>query len=258
MDGSPVATPRNPYAYDAVRRGYGAVRRADTRILRHIAKAVGGAPSVLNIGAGTAAYEPPNRRVVAVEPSDLMIKRRKPGSAPVVKATAENLPFRDDAVHAAMSVLTIAHWTDPLAGVREMARVASRRAVVLTLDTQVASAFWAYRYFPDLAFLDSVRFPSVASIGENLGGEVSVQEIPIPHDCRDGFLGAYWRRPSLYLESRIRRSIPTMAELGDDRLLDGLRRLSDDLRSGAWEGQHSWLLGQDELDLGYRLIVAEY
>lgn len=258
MDRSPVATKRNPYAYDAVRRGYGAVRHADPAILRRVAAAVGRAPSVLNIGAGTAAYEPPNRRVVTIEPSDLMIKRRDSSAAPVVKATVENLPFRDNAVHAAMAVLTISHWTDPLAGLREIARVTSQRAVILTLDTPTASTFWAYRYFPDIAFLDSVRFPTIAQVSEALGGEVRVETVPVTHNCRDGFLGAYWRRPSLYLEARVRRSIPTMAELGDDRLLDGLRHLSEDVRSGAWEAQHGWLLDREELDLGYRLVIAEY
>ena len=238
--------------------GYGSTRRADPRILQRIAKAVGGAPSVVNIGAGTGAYEPPNRRVVAIEPSDLVIAQRRTGAAPVVKAAAEALPFKDGGYSAAMAVLTIHHWDDPLAGLREMRRVARRRAVVMTLDPTTIDDFWLYEYFPDIARADARRFPTLDEITSTLGGDVRVEVVPIPHDCRDGFLGAYWRRPSMYLARHVRRSISTLAEVGDDELLDGLAMLSEDLRSGAWDRANAWLIDRDELDLGYRLVVAEY
>jgi SAM-dependent methyltransferase len=238
--------------------GYGAVRRAEPQILQQIAKAVGGAPSVINIGGGTAAYEPPNRRVVAVEPSDQTIAQRRAGAAPVVKAVAEALPFKDGGYAASMAILTIHHWSNPLAGLREMRRVSRRRAVVMTFDPDAIGDFWFYDYFPDIARADSHRFPTIASIVETLGGEARVDVVPIPHDCRDPFLGAYWRRPSAYLAHHIRRGISTLAAIGDDELLDGLARLSEDLRSGAWERANGWLLDRQELDLGYRLVVAEY
>jgi SAM-dependent methyltransferase len=244
-------------AYD-IDRGYGPARRADPRILRRIAHAVGGAASVVNIGAGTGSYEPPNRRVVAVEPSDEMIAQRRPGAAPAVKAFAEALPFKDGGYAASMAILTLPHWRDPFAGLQEMRRVSRRRAVVLTMDPSKISEFWFYRYFPEVARCDSMRFPSLASIADALGGDIRIEDVPIPHDCRDSFLGAYWRRPSAYLEARIRRNIPTLAAIGDDDLLGGLRRLSEDLRSGAWETMHSWLLELDELDIGCRLVIAEY
>jgi SAM-dependent methyltransferase len=239
-------------------RGYGAVRRADPRILQRIAKAVGGAPSVVNIGAGTGSYEPPNRRVVAVEPSDAMIAQRRSGAAPVVKASAESLPFKDGGYSAAMAILTIHHWDDPLKGLREMRRVARRRAVVLTLDPEAIGDYWFYDYFPDIARADSHRFPPIDEVMDALGGDVRVEIVPVPYDCKDGFLGAYWRRPSAFLASHVRRAISTLAAVGDDDLLDGLARLSDDLRSGAWELANSWLMERTELDLGYRLVVAEY
>ncbi len=239
-------------------QGYGSTRRADPRILRRIAKAVGGAASLVNIGAGTGAYEPPNRRVVAVEPSDAVIAQRRRGSAPVVKAYAESLPFRDGEYAASMALLTIHHWSDPIAGLHEMRRVSRRRAIVLTMDPSKASDFWFSEYFPEVSWWDSVHFPSIAAIGEALGGDVRVEEVPIPYDCRDGFLGAYWRRPSAYLDARLRRGISTLAAIGDDDLLGGLARLSEDIRSGRWDDEHAWLLDREELDLGYRLIVAEY
>lgn len=249
---------RNPFAYDARVAGYGPTRRADPRILRRVAKAVGGAASVLNIGAGTAGYEPPDRRVVTIEASEHVIKRRAQTAAPVVKGDVERLPFKNGSFAASMSILTIQHWEDPIAGLHEMARVSSRRAVVFTLDPEVFGGFWLYRYFTDAAFLESMRYPKIPAIVRALGGDARVETVPVPADCRDGFIGAYWRRPSLYLDQRIRRTIATLQEIGDDDLLDGLRRLSTDLASGAWEAANGWLLNRDEIDLGYRLIVAEY
>ena len=67
------------------------------------------------------------------------------------------------------------------------------------------------------------------AITRTLGGDVRVEVVPIPHDCRDGFLAAYWRRPSAYLASHVRRNISTLAALGDDDLLDGLARQRDDV-----------------------------
>lgn len=258
MDGSTVATNRNPFANDARITGYGPIRRPDPRILRHIARAVGGAASVLTVGAGTQGYEPPDRRVVTVEACEDLIRRRSKDGAPVVKADVERLPFKTNSFAAALSVLTIQHWNDPPVGLRELARVASRRVVIVTMDPTVLKDFWLYRYFPDAAYWDSVRFPSLDTVTQELGGTTRVEPVPIPYDCRDGFLGAFWRRPSLYLEARIRRTIPTLHEIGDDTLLDGLRRLSQDLRTGAWDASYGWLHTQEELDIGYRLVVAEF
>jgi len=259
MDGSSLlAATANPYAYDVERLGYGPTRRADPRILRSVAKAVGGAASVLNIGSGTVAYEPPDRRVVTVEPSATRIEMRPAGAAPVVRGHVEALPFRDNSFAATLSVLTSQHWSDPIAGLREMARVATRRAVILTVDPQAFGGFWLFRYIPHLAFLESVRHPAISDVRDALGGDTRVETIPIPADCRDSLLGAYWRRPSMYLDRRVRQRIPLLAEIGDDDLLDGLRRLSEDIASGAWEASYGWTESLDQLDLGYRLVVAEY
>jgi len=223
MDGSSLlAATANPYAYDVERLGYGPTRRADPRILRSVAKAVGGAASVLNIGSGTVAYEPPDRRVVTVEPSATRIEMRPAGAAPVVRGHVEALPFRDNSFAATLSVLTSQHWSDPIAGLREMARVATRRAVILTVDPQAFGGFWLFRYIPHLAFLESVRHPAISDVRDALGGR------------------------------------PLAAEIGDDDLLDGLRRLSEDIASGAWEASYGWTESLDQLDLGYRLVVAEY
>jgi ubiquinone/menaquinone biosynthesis C-methylase UbiE len=89
---------------------------------------------VLNVGAGTGSYEPPGLDVTAVEPTSAVMRAQRPASAaPCVDATAESLPFEDQSFDAAMAFATIDHWQDPVAGLREMRRVA-RHVVAFTYD----------------------------------------------------------------------------------------------------------------------------
>jgi SAM-dependent methyltransferase len=110
--------------------GYTGGRREKPRIAARLARALGDADSVVNVGAGTGSYEPVDRRVVAVEPSPVMAAQRPAGTASCVRAAAEALPFGDGASGAAMAVLSIHQWTDPERGLAEMRRV-SRGPVVL-------------------------------------------------------------------------------------------------------------------------------
>ena len=87
--------------------------------------ALADARSVVNIGAGTGCTGRVEGNVVALEPSLTMIRQRPPDAAPVVRASAESLPFGDDAFDAALAVLTMHHWPDPVAGLPK--RRASRR-----------------------------------------------------------------------------------------------------------------------------------
>jgi ubiquinone/menaquinone biosynthesis C-methylase UbiE len=123
-----------PAVYDRIGTGYTGTRRPDPRIVAAIAGAIGDARTIVNVGAGAGAYEPPDRRVVAVEPSGTMIRQRPADAPPCIQAVAERLPFRDGAVDACLAVLTIHHWTDQAAGLAELRRVARRRVVILTWD----------------------------------------------------------------------------------------------------------------------------
>jgi len=117
--------------YDLIGERYATGRRTDPRIAGPIWAALGGARSVLNVGAGSGSYEPPGRRVVAAEPSIVMLAQRPRGSAPAVRAVAERLPFPDGAFDAAMGVLTMHHWADRDRGLAEMRRVAGRIVLFL-------------------------------------------------------------------------------------------------------------------------------
>ena len=245
--------------YDVSRAAYAATRRPDPHIAAAIERALGDARTVVNVGAGAGSYESPDRDVVAVEPSAVMREQRPAGAARVVDARAESLPFEDGSFDAAMAILTVHHWEDQRAGLRELRRVARGPVVVLTFDAEEAEAFWLVRdYLPELAAIDRARFLTIEQTVEALGGPdgVTVERVAIPHDCRDGFLGAFWRRPELYLEPAVRPGISTFSEV-DPAILDtALWRLKNELESGAWQRRYGGLLSLDELDIGYRLIVA--
>lgn len=120
--------------YDSMGINYAELRKPDARIARFITHALGDAGTVLNVGAGTGSYEPADRQVTAVEPSREMIRQRKPGAARVIEASAESLPFPDKSFDASMAILTIQHWTDKRAGLREMRRVTRGPVVLLAFD----------------------------------------------------------------------------------------------------------------------------
>jgi SAM-dependent methyltransferase len=241
--------------YDAIGRTYTATRGTDPRIAARIWDALGDARTVVNVGAGTGSYEPPDRDVTAVEPSAVMIAQRPPGAARAVQASAEALPFEDASFDAAMAVLTLHHWSDFRAGCAELRRVARDRVVVFSWDPTYVGRMWlGPDYFPQHAREDVEGFPSLADQAAVLDAEAEV--VPIPWDCRDGFMSAFWRRPEAYLDPSVRAGISTLAKRSDDELAEGLARLRADLQSGAWARRHADLLERDELDLGYRLLVG--
>ena len=164
----------DPYAVLGV--SYAASRQPDPRIAATIRAALGGARTVVNVGAGAGSYEPADVRLTAVEPSAVMIGQRPLRAAPAVRAVAEQLPFPDDAFDAALAVLTVHHWRSASAGLAELRRVA-RAQVVLTWDPEITSRFWLLTdYLPQipahergLACLDAVcaglRAPGPAGAG---------------------------------------------------------------------------------------------
>jgi SAM-dependent methyltransferase len=238
--------------YEQIGGGYADRRRPDPRLARAIAEALGDAATVVNVGAGTGSYEPNAPGTVAVEPAAVMIAQRAPAAAPCVRAFAEHLPFHDGTFDAGLAVLTIHHWSDWRAGLRELVRVTRRRVVIFTWDPE-SDGFWLLQdYMPAMIERDRQRFPGLGALREELG-DIRVQPVPIPHDCTDGFLGAYWRRPAAYLDATIRSGISSFARADFDA---GIARLAADLADGAWARKHGDLLERTELDLGCRLVVA--
>jgi SAM-dependent methyltransferase len=232
---------------------YAASRAEDPQIAAMVRAALGDAGSVVNIGAGTGSYEPSDVPVLAVEPSPLMIAQRPSEAAPVVEGVAEALPIADDAFDAALAALSTHHWDDVARGLGEMRRVARRRAVIFTCDP-VAHDFWLYDYLPSALLSVWRRLPRL-EVYEALG-PIRVLPVPVPRDCRDGFVAAWWARPDAYLDPVIRANISAFLHVPADELRAGLDRLRTDLLSGAWERRHG-PGDRESLDCGYRLVIAE-
>jgi SAM-dependent methyltransferase len=242
--------------YDAIGSAYPATRRTEPRIAARIWAALGDAETVLNVGAGTGSYEPPDRHVTAVEPSAVMRAQRPGDAAPCVAAGAENLPFEDQSFDAAMAVSTVHHWPDPVAGLREMKRVA-RRVVVFAYDaddTGWRERFWLNRdYLPEFGDLLIGR-PSLDDLTRAIGGRA--EPVLVPWDCADGFFEAYWRRPEAYLDEHVRRAVSVWTLVGPQAEQRAVARLREDLSSGRWAERNSDVVALDAADLGLRLLIA--
>jgi len=239
--------------YDTIGATYTVTRRTEPRIAAQLWAALGDARTVLNVGAGTGSYEPPGRDVTAVEPSAVMRAQRPAGAATCVDAVAESLPFEDQSFDAAMAFATIHHWQDPIAGLREMRRVA-RRVVVFTKDFSDPGRFWLDRdYLPEALNLQAGR-PPLAELARAMGARV--EPVLIPWDCADGFYEAYWRRPGAYLDEHVRRGISVWARVGPDAEQRAVHSLRDDLASGRWAERNHDLVDLDAAELGERLLIA--
>jgi SAM-dependent methyltransferase len=242
------------HLYDTLGAAYTVTRRTEPRIAAQVWAALGDAQTVLNVGAGTGSYEPADRDVTAVEPSAVMRAQRPAGAAPCVAASAESLPFEDQSFDAAMAFATVHHWLDPVAGLREMQRVA-RRVVVFTCETTDRSwrrRFWLTRdYLPEIT---ASRVGLATELACAIGARM--EPVLIPWDCTDGFFEAYWRRPEAYLDEKVRRGISMWAGVGSHVEQRAVRRLDADLASGRWGERNGHLLDLDTAELGLRLLIG--
>lgn len=209
------------------------------------------------MGAGAGSYEPRDRHVVAIEPSDVMAAQRPPQLAPAIRASAGELPLRDDAVDAAMAVLTIHHWdAEREAGVRELRRVARGPVVIVTFDAEVSGEMWLMRdYLPEVARLDRQIFPAPELVAEWLGG-AEIFELPIPRDTPDWTLGSFWAHPERVLDTEARTGTSGFARMPEAVVGRVVGAVARDLGDGTWDARHGALRELDELDVGMRLIVG--
>lgn len=243
--------------YDGIGNDYAKHRRTDRRIAEAVEAALGDAESVANVGAGAGSYEPAGRTVVAVEPSGVMIRQRPPEAAPCLQGSAEALPLETASVDAAMTILSIHHWTDLERGLGEMVRVARKRIVVMTYFAGAAPFWLTDDYFPEITANDCKIFPTAAALGamlERIAGPVRMTPVPIPHDCTDGMVGAFWRRPESYLDTGTRNAMSPFRAIDAE---PGLARLGADLSSGRWAERNGHLLALETLDLGYSILACE-
>lgn len=245
--------------YDTIGHQYAHTRREDPVIRDRVHRSLGAARTVVNVGAGAGSYEPLDRYVVAIEPSDTMAMQRPRTLAPALRASAGSLPLRDGSVDAAMTILSLHHWdSEQEQGVRELRRVARGPVVILTYDPRVSREMWLMKdYFPEVAELDSRIFPLPERIVEWLGGMVSVSPVLISRDTPDWHLGSFWAHPERVLDDRARAATSGFARAKPavvERVVSNVRR---DLQDGTWDARYGHLRALLEYDGGLRLVVAE-
>jgi SAM-dependent methyltransferase len=245
--------------YDAIGLGYARTRRADPRLAAVIARGLGGAQTVVNVGAGAGSYEPTDRLVIAVEPSDVMARQRPDHLPPAIRAGAGRLPLRDGSVDAAMAVLSVHHWDDETeAGVRELRRVARGPVVIVTFEVEVSSRMWlAADYLPEVVETDRRSFPSLDNLAEWLGGSTRVEAWPIPRDCSDWTFGSLWAHPERALDEQITAAMSGFARLQPGVRERAMRALAADLADGTWDARHGRLRTREDYDAGLRVLVNQ-
>jgi len=244
--------------YGRIGGAYSRYRRPEPRIAEFVHRALGGARTVLNVGAGAGSYEPADREVTPVEPSAAMRAQRPPSLAPAVDATAERLPFPDKSFDAAMTTFSVHQWSDLDAGLAEVRRVTRGPIAVLTGDPTGLRRFWLDEYAPEVLDAEARRYPSVDRLTAALGGgAVTVHQVPIPLDCVDGFNEAYYGRPEALLDPDARLSCSAWSFVGPDvvdRFTTDLRR---DLDDGTWDARHGHLRTQPTFDGSLILVIDQ-
>jgi SAM-dependent methyltransferase len=243
--------------YDRIGEGYARTRREDPGLRGVISAALSGARSVVNVGAGAGSYEPRDRHVIAIEPSDVMAAQRRRELAPALRAEAHRLPLRDGSVDAAMAILTVHHWdAGQEQGVRELRRVAAGPVVILTCDPEVSGAMWLMAdYLPEVAELDRRIFPSTARLAAWLGGTTRVETIPVPRDTCDWTLMSFWAHPERVLDAAARGATSGFARMPGEVIDRVVAAVGSDLNTGAWDARHGRLRSLDAYDSGMRLVV---
>ena len=104
------------------------------------------------------------------------------------------------------------------------------------------SGFWLADYIPEIAEIDRPIFPKIEEF-QALPGAVTIETVPIPHNCTDGFMCAYWRRPEAYLDADVRSAISTFSKIDnvsqgpeETRVRSEVRRLEKEVFRFDWIG----------------------
>lgn len=248
--------PAGDFNYEQPGIDYAAIRRPEPRFEIHIRETFGDAKTLLNVGAGAGSYEPDDMEVVAVEPSASMRAQRPPHLVEAIDATAEDLPFADNAFDASLASITIHQWQHLATGLGEMRRVTKGPVVIVTFNPIVLRSFWLSEYAPEMMENECGRMPHFELIENYLGGQIEVLPLPIPLDCVDGFAEAFFGRPEAFLDDRVRRAQSAWGFVSPDVEDASVDRLQRSLEEGSWDREHGALRHQDEYVGALSLIVA--
>ena len=251
-----MTAPGGDFDYEAHGAGYAAIRRPDPRIEAQVHAALGDARTVLNVGAGAGSYEPTDRYVLALEPAAAMRAQRGPARVPAIAGFAEALPLDDDAVDAAMAMMTIHQWSDLDRGLAELRRVARGPVVVMAGDGDSLPRYWLNDYAPELIAAERRRYPPIDHIARRIGARAEVRAVPIHLDCADGFTEAFYGRPERLLDPAVRKAQSSWGFMPEGAEARFVEALSADLESGRWDARHGHLRTQPTFESSMRLIVG--
>jgi SAM-dependent methyltransferase len=242
--------------YGQIGPGYARIRQPDPRIAAQVHAALGDARTVLNVGAGAGSYEPTDREVTAVEPSESMRAQRPPHLSRAIDATADNLPFADDSFDASMASVTVHQWPDLERGIGEMRRVTRGPVVILTFDPVPPQPWWIMDYIPELLEVEAQRMPAIDRVARAVGDLAEVRTILIPNDSVDGFGQAFFGRPERMLDPEVRRAMSAWSFIEPAAVSRFEERLRADLESGAWDRKYGSFRTLPEFDGGLRLVIG--
>lgn len=235
---------------------YSRYRQPEPAIAAQIHRALGDAETVLNVGAGAGSYEPSHCQVTAVEPSASMRAQRPPHFPKAIDAVAEDLPFENDSFDASMASVTVHQWSNLEAGLSEMRRVTRGPVVLLVCDPAVMMDYWLSDYIPEVREIEARRFPSLERLRGGLGGKVSVEPVPIPLDCKDGFNEAYYGRLEAFLDRDARLACSSWSLVPKAAIERFEAQLSADLSDGTWDLRYGNLRSQPFFDGPLRLVTG--
>ncbi|MFJ3320513.1 class I SAM-dependent methyltransferase [Curtobacterium sp. NPDC086286] len=215
-------------------------RRPEPSFARAIAKALGDARTVLDVGAGAGSYEPTDREVTSID------------------ATAEDLPFADDTFDAAMTTFSVHEWGDLERGLAELRRVTRGPIVILTCDPDRVEDFWLAEYAPEVMATEARRYPALARIAAALADDaVTTRRLPIPFTCVDGFSEAYYARPERLLDPGARRADSAWSSVDEMTARRSVAALRTALESGEWDRAHGALRTQPTFEGSLVLLTAQ-
>lgn len=233
--------------YNSIGKGYSTTRAADleivSRFLEFLQPSQGGLYAEIGCGTGnyTIALQGNGYKMVGLDPSRYMLEtaRERDNSIEWIEASAEQLPILNDTLDGVICCMTIHHWSDLVAGFSEIQRVLRNdgKFILFTSTKEQMAGYWLNHYFPEMMRLSIAQMPSQLQILDALKHcNLTIcksAEYFVSSELKDKFLYCGKMKPSLYLDSEIRRGISSFSLKSPLLELEhGLDRLATDIKTG--------------------------
>ena len=144
-------------------------------------------------------------------------------------------------------------------GLGELLRVTRDSIVVLTFDGPMLERYWLFEYVPELIAPERSRYIAMDELRQILeppGRSVQITNVPVPEDCTDGIIEAFYARPERFLDASVRRSQSCWSFVEKSVEQRFVRQLRADLKSGSWDERFGALRMKASYDGSLRLVVS--